>query len=205
MDHIIRSILDSSTNGIATLNIGTGSTAGSLSVWRVWGRYDTPSNVNFNHSGKVTFAPLLTDSLIINKRGTGTTTFTGANTYTGGTFIHAGTLLVNNTTGSGTGSGEVTVNSGGTLGGLGAISGQVLVNNGGTLSPGNSPGRLNLNSSLMLSAGATLSIELGGNVAGSGYDQMMVGGALTLSGSTLSRLINQRLRACSKPEILHYR
>ena len=40
--------------------------------------------------------------------GTGTLVLTGANTYGGGTNVAAGTLLINNTTGSGTGTGFVT-------------------------------------------------------------------------------------------------
>ena len=45
----------------------------------------------------------------LNKTGTGTLDLTGNNTYTGNTAISAGTLLVNNTTGSATGNGTVTV------------------------------------------------------------------------------------------------
>ena len=75
------------------------------------------------------------------KAGAGTEILTNANTYTGGTTINAGTLQINNTSGSGTGTGAVTVNSGGTLSGLpatgfanaGTISGAVTVNSGGAL------------------------------------------------------------------------
>jgi len=56
-------------------------------------------------------------------------------------------LLVNNTSGSGTGTAGVTVN-GGTLGGTGTIDGIVTVNSGGTLypGPGTAIGALTLNS-----------------------------------------------------------
>ena len=76
------------------------------------------------------------------KTGGGTEVLTNANTYTGGTTINGGVLQVNNTSGSGTGSGAVAVNSGGTLSGLltatgfataGTIEGQVTVNSGGAL------------------------------------------------------------------------
>ena len=51
----------------------------------------------------------------------GTLTLSSANTYGGVTTISAGTLQVSNTTGSGTGSGNVNVSSGGQLAGSGAI------------------------------------------------------------------------------------
>ncbi|NOS69457.1 MAG: hypothetical protein HOP33_05940 [Verrucomicrobia bacterium] len=82
----------------------------------------------------------------ITKTGAGTLRLTAINTNDLGTTVSAGRLLVNNTTGSGTGTGNVTVNSGGTLGGTGTIAGTVTVNSGGTISPGVSIGTLTLNS-----------------------------------------------------------
>jgi autotransporter-associated beta strand protein len=75
-----------------------------------------------------------TGSLI--KSGAGTLTLSAANTYSGGTIINAGTVVVRNTSGSGTGSGSVLVNSGGTLSGNGIISGALTLNTGGRISPG---------------------------------------------------------------------
>lgn len=77
------------------------------------------------------------------KTGAGTFTLTGANTYGGasnGTTVSAGTLLVNNTTGSGTGAGAVTVNNTGTLGGSGTITGTVTLNNSGVINGGGTAG-----------------------------------------------------------------
>jgi autotransporter-associated beta strand protein len=65
----------------------------------------------------------------LTKIGSGTLTLTGANLYTAGTTVTAGTLVVSNTTGSGTGTGSVAVNTG-TLGGSGIISGAVTVGTG---------------------------------------------------------------------------
>jgi len=95
-----------------------------------------------------------TGSLI--KSGVGTLTLASSqNTYSGGTTVSNGTLLVTSTLGSGTGSGAVTVKSGGKLGGTGIISGAVTNEAGGTLAPGASIGTLTVNNTVTL-AGATV-------------------------------------------------
>lgn len=62
----------------------------------------------------------------LTKVGEGVLTLTGANIYTGGTTVDAGTLVVNNATGSGTGTDAVRV-AAGTLGGNGIIAGTVQI------------------------------------------------------------------------------
>ena len=133
------------------------------------------------------------NNISVTVSGPGTQIFTGANTYTKGTTINGGALYVNNTTGSGTGTGAVQVNSGGTLGGSGTISGPVTVNttpvvspttptpavlasgsdqtanafmNGGTGTV-SGPG-LTLSSTLSVNGGSSLTFALGSNINSNG-------------------------------------
>jgi autotransporter-associated beta strand protein len=64
-------------------------------------------------------AGLATGAGSLIKNGTGTWRLTGSSSYSGGTVINQGTLLVNAT--DGTGSGSVSVGADGTLGGVGVI------------------------------------------------------------------------------------
>ena len=96
------------------------------------------------------------------KTGSGTLTLTGANTYDH-TALRRGTLLVNNTTGSGTGGIRVRV-FGGILGGTGYINGKTTIDGtlgGAWLSPGvDGPGTLRFGQYLIIGSLATFSCEL---------------------------------------------
>jgi hypothetical protein len=123
------------------------------------------------------------------KTGAGTFTLTGANTYGGsnsGTTVSAGTLLVNNTTGSGTGAGAVTVSSTGTLGGSGTISGTVTLNNSATINGGGSAGAVGtLNTgALTLNNTSILSVDMTSTTA----DQINVTGLVGLGTTAVLQL-----------------
>lgn len=153
----------------------------------------TVANINSSHTlqlGGTSSGNRVTDvisngagTLTILKTGTSRWTFEGANTYTGATTINGGTLLFNNTTSSGAGTGAVTVNNGGTLGGTGRITGSIIVNSGGTLAPGASiqsfaSGTLNFNS------GSTFGYEIDSAAPlSSAADLQVVSGNLNLSGT----------------------
>lgn len=136
-----------------------------------------------------TFGGVISGAQPLSKTGAGTVTLSGASTYSGTTTVTAGTLSV---TGALANTSALTVASGATLTGSGSVgtvatSGAVTVLSGGTLAPGVSgPGTLTLNNGLMVAAGATLVIQLNGATAGSGFDQLVVNGAVDLSGATLS-------------------
>jgi autotransporter-associated beta strand protein len=117
------------------------------------------------------------DILSLVKVGAGVVSLTGANTYKGGTTVSGGSLLVNNTAGSGTGLGSVTVQSGATLAGSGILApapgANVSINSGASLVVG-VPGALAGDDlTVSLQAGSTfqlagsLRLDLFSNQAGS--------------------------------------
>ncbi|MBA3272555.1 MAG: autotransporter-associated beta strand repeat-containing protein [Chthoniobacterales bacterium] len=102
----------------------------------------------------------------LTKIGTGKLVLSHENFYSGSTTIKRGRLVVNNASGSGTGTGPVFVN-GGALGGIGTIAGAVVVGNGSgsraLLVPGanaTQPGKLSMQSGLTFNSDATYKIQI---------------------------------------------
>ena len=109
-----------------------------------------------------------TNTLALVKTGAGTQILSGANTYNAGTTVSGGTLLAENTTGSGTGTGTVTVSSGATLGGNGFIA----------PAAGNS-----------ITINGTLNVGVPGESSGQALSLALTGaGNLALNGTTLLNL-----------------
>jgi fibronectin-binding autotransporter adhesin len=129
----------------------------------------------------VTWSGVISGGNTLAKTGAGTLTLSASNTATGTTTVSAGTLSVTGST-----AGATIVASGTTLGGTGTLGGAVTVQNGGTLSPGVSPGTLTVNGDLTMAVGSTLAVEINGTTAGTQYDQVIVNGAVDVSGATLS-------------------
>jgi len=144
-------------------------------------------------TGTGEFAGKIVDSssgaITLAKGGSGTWTVSGNNSYSGGTSVNAGKLLVNNTAGSGTGTGSVTVAASALLGGNGTISGVTTIGAGAFLSPGNSPGVLTFADNLILASTSTTTMEISGTDRGISYDGITMSGASAKSltfGGTLN-------------------
>jgi autotransporter-associated beta strand protein len=156
-------LLDGTT--AATFNVARGATNGiDLLVSGVL----THSYYNYGNFG----------TLI--KAGAGTMVLSGDNQYQNGTTVSAGSLFVNNTTGSGTGTGGVTVQDGATLGGNGTISGSVTIQPGGTLTPGMPIGALTIGGNLTLQGTTILEINKSTPATN---DLLVVAGAMSLGGN----------------------
>jgi autotransporter-associated beta strand protein len=169
--------------------IGSLSGAGSVSLGT--GRLTVGSN-----GANTTFSGNLAGTGGLTKTGSGTLTLSGANTYSGTTIVEGGILAVNNTSGSGTGTGAVTVYQGGMLTGTGSIAGDVILEggslagsllidgdlyNGGLVSPGFSPGALTVSGNYKQAANGSLFIEIGGDKPDR-FDTLKVLGSAVLDG-----------------------
>jgi autotransporter-associated beta strand protein len=185
---------------VAGLNISPGSTAAAASQI-VQNNAAAGSNSTLTFAGNATpstFTGTIRDgaaagTLAVNLTA-GTLTLSGANAYSGGTTIgQTSTLLVNNASGSGTGTGPVIVSgaggpaNGGTLGGTGTISGPVTVNTiqgSGTIAPGvGGIGTLTLGNGLTLNGVYRADVTASPTNAS---DLIAVTGNVNLTGSTLN-------------------
>ncbi len=198
--------------GTAAINLGGATTSGTLAyggntatraaamdISAGGGSIDvTTSSANLTLSGVISGNGGLT------KQGAGILTLTGANTYAGNTSVTGGSLLISNSSGSGTGTGAIFVGTGGTLGGTGSLTGAVTVNNGGTLSPGSSIESLGTGA-LIFNSGSNFSFELDtSTLAG---DLVNVNGDLTLNGNVnllFSELASGTVLPNSKLTLISY-
>ena len=104
------------------------ATSGNTNVKLVGTLQPGTITVNNTKTGASTYTfsggGTISGSTSLTKQGDGTLNITNANTYTGTTTVAGGTLLVSNTKGSATGTGDVVVLQGATLGGSGIDRGQ---------------------------------------------------------------------------------
>lgn len=122
----------------------------------------------------------------ITKIGAGNLNLSGANTYTGGTTVSAGGLVVRNTTGSGVGTGALTIQSSANLRGSGFIAGFTTIQSGASLGTGGTgatPGNLTFTNGLTLADGAMFNFTLGTE-----SDKFTLTGGTLTGASTLGSL-----------------
>jgi fibronectin-binding autotransporter adhesin len=140
--------------GTHTINVPL-SLAGNTTV--------TPTNAG----DSLTISGVISGSgMSLTKNGAGTLLLTRDNTYTGGTTVSNGTLLVNNSSGSGVGPGSLGIAAGATLGGTGIIGAATTLQ--GIHAPGSdSVGIQSFTNRLEYAATSNLQWQLTANDAGS--------------------------------------
>ncbi|MCW3807920.1 autotransporter-associated beta strand repeat-containing protein [Marinilabiliaceae bacterium D04] len=166
--------------GTSTSELGAGGQATNTITWKIGGK-----NTSVSFDGRITDTQYKYTgaSAAIIKTGSGRWTLTNSNTYSGGTVIERGSLIVQNTTGSATGTGAVSVGSRAALSGTGYISGEVTVNNRAYLMPGLTTeiGNLTINNNLTLLTGAIYYAKV--NASAPASDKITVSGTATLAGT----------------------
>lgn len=120
----------------------------------------------------------------IRKSGGGALFLNGDNSYTGGTVVEAGTLEVDATSGSATGTGPVTVRSGAMLSARGGLDGGVILESQGSLRAGSGSSTEFLSMpSLQVQAGAELWLDVDASEPTLPSDRLDVGGTTELAGT----------------------
>ncbi|MFM8655899.1 MAG: beta strand repeat-containing protein [Chthoniobacterales bacterium] len=185
-------------SGANTYSGGTEIAAGQLSgdTTSLRGLITNNASLRFNQTTNGTFSDTIVGTGMLTKIGAASLTLSGISTYSGTTLASAGTLVVD---GSITNS-SVTVQSGGTLAGSGSVGGIVL-NTGGTISPGNSPGTLNVTGNVTWNPDANYNWQIynATGAAGStnGWDFLNVTGSLNLSNLSVGSEFNINLWSLS--------
>jgi len=173
--------------GTLSTGIASGQSYGANRGFTLGASGGTIDIPNIYNSNNVKIQSIVSGAGALTKTGVGTLELSNANTYSGTTTISGGALIVSNATGSGTSTGSVTVNNGGTFGGTGLVSGTVTVSSGGILAPGNfGTGMLTINNNLTFVSGSVYQVEINGTTAGTGYDQIVDVGTVALGSATLS-------------------
>jgi fibronectin-binding autotransporter adhesin len=188
-------VMVKSTAGTVTLSLDNANSGGTVVSGGVLQLGDGSANrgsfgsgpvtnnaaVVLNHNGAFTLTNPISGSGSLTNLG-GSPSLIGANTYSGGTTVSAGTLFVNNLTGSGTGSGAVKVESGATLGGTGIVGGTANIQSGANLSPGNGgTGTLTISGALTLNSSSISAFDVDGSTPTN--DSVVLGSSVTYGGT----------------------
>nr|WP_051917470.1 autotransporter-associated beta strand repeat-containing protein [Brucella anthropi] len=157
------------TISAGTLQIGNGSTTGSIA-----GNVDNNGTLAFNRSNTLDFSGVISGTGLVQQNGAGSLTLSGdSSAFGGSTSVAAGTLLVDGSLG-----GTVSVASGASLGGGGTIGGNTTVADGATLA-GSGAQTLTFDKNLSLGAASVVSVSYG---TSAGSSPFLVKGDLALGG-----------------------
>lgn len=159
----------SQTSGSSTFNVPVdfGGSAGTITV--------------NNQAAALAMGGVITGTGGVIKAGNGVLDLKGNSTYSGGTTVAGGALLVDGSIG------DVTVNTGATLGGSGTVTS--ITSSTGSVAPGDAPtvtGILNDTGAYTTGSGGSFNVNINGTAAGTSYDQLTVGGAINLTNATLN-------------------
>jgi len=147
------------------------------------------------------YAPNVRNRIRVTKTGPGMQIFSGANNFTESLTVSGGTLLINNTTGSGTGTNNiVTVASGATLGGTGtSLSTNVTFAAGAVIAPGttNAVGTLAFGGDVTFGEGVTYVASY----TAAGASSVSVAGTVTLPES-LTVALNPLADDLPQPKVI---
>lgn len=152
--------------------------------------YDADWEIGAKNTNSVFAGSILGMSLT--KVGTGSLTLTGNNTFVGVTDVNKGKLIVNNTAGSGAGTGLLTVNDGGVLSGTGILSNPIVIASGGTLAPGDPElGKLTVNNSVTMNEGSIYESDIyresaTSDILSTGSNSLVLGGKLVMKNRNTS-------------------
>jgi T5SS/PEP-CTERM-associated repeat protein/autotransporter-associated beta strand protein len=182
---------DPNLNGTLIFNGGTLRTIASTTFAN--NASLTGSGVTIDSNGfNLSLSGIFSGAGGLTKTGSDRITPTNTNTYTGMTMVNGGRLVANNPSGSGTGTGPVTVNNGGSLlGGTGTISGPVTVNSGAALLGGDgttASSSLTVANNLLLNAGSIIQLVLG--PSGTHSSLMRTGGTWSFATNQAFTFIN---------------
>src|ERR1700726_4934602 len=132
-----------------------------------------------NDNTSTTFSGTISGTGSLTKIGSGTLMLTGINTYSGRRAVNGGTLEVDGSIAS---SSLTTVNSGGTLTGIGTV-GNLTIAGGGIFAPGSgSPGSsMTVRGNLAFQSGALYLVQIDPSTASSAN----VSGTATLTGASV--------------------
>jgi uncharacterized protein with beta-barrel porin domain len=184
------------TGGTNTLELRPGSSITGNVV-----AFSTADTLALGGSGSATFDVSQIGSSaqyqgfgVFQKTGSSIWTLTGTNTAALSWAINAGTLIVNGSIANS----AVTVNSGGTLAGIGTV-GNTQINGGGIFAPGNSPGTITVAGNLAFASGALYLVQVTPTTASS----TNVSGTATLTGASVQTVFAPGSYVTRQYTILH--